>query len=141
MTAQGEMAGYSGTSLANKLGFRAGCRVRICNAPGNYRELLAGGPEAVTISKNVSKNIDIWHLFTTSAARLESQLPTMMRMLRQDGMICVSWPKKSSGARTTLTEDPIRQLALRLGLVDVKVRAVDDTWSALKLVIRKELRR
>jgi hypothetical protein len=134
------MVGHSGTPLARKLGFKEGHRVRTSNAPSDYLKLVSPRPERVTISGSIRKNVDIWHFFTKSRAELESRLPDMMRAIHPDGMIWVSWPKKSSGVPSTVIEDTIRQVALPLGLVDIKVCAVDDTWSGLKLVIRKELR-
>ena len=135
------MAGYSGTPLAKKLGFKQGCRVRISNAPANYAELVSPRPDKVLISRAIRKNIDIWHFFTKSAAELGGRLPTMQAAIRQDGMIWVSWPKKASKVATDVTEDEVRRVALPLGLVDVKVCAIDEVWSGLKLVIRKELRK
>jgi hypothetical protein len=105
------MAGYSGTPLAKKLGFRSGYRVRISHAPDNYDELVAVREEGVLISKNIRKNIGVWHFFARSSAQLEEWLPQMMRSIRQDGMIWVSWPKKSSGVPSTVTEDTVRRLA------------------------------
>lgn len=134
------MAGYSGTPLARKLGIKPGYRVRTGNAPDNYKKLLDPIPEDVVLSGRITSDIDIWHFFTTSATELDAALPEMMRKIRQAGMIWVSWPKKASGVPSSVTEDTIRELALPLGLVDVKVCAVDETWSGLKLVIRKELR-
>jgi hypothetical protein len=136
-----ELAGYSGTPLAKKLGFREGSRVRISSAPENYLSLVSPRPENVLISKALRKEIDIWHFFTRSSAELNEQLPKLMQAISQDGMIWVSWPKKASRVPTDVTEDLIRKVALPLGLVDVKVCAVYDTWSGLKLVIRKELRK
>jgi hypothetical protein len=136
-----ELAGYSGTPLAKKLGFREGSRVRISSAPEYYLSLVSPRPENVLISKALRKEIDIWHFFTRSSAELNEQLPKLMQAISQDGMIWVSWPKKASRVPTDVTEDLIRKVALPLGLVDVKVCAVDDTWSGLKLVIRKELRK
>ena len=136
-----ELAGYSGTPLAKKLGFREGTRVRISSAPENYLALVSPRPENVHISTAIRKDIDIWHFFTRSSAELNEQLPKLMQAIRQNGMIWVSWPKKASKVPTDVTEDLIRKVALPLGLVDVKVCAVDDTWSGLKLVIRKELRK
>jgi hypothetical protein len=135
------MAGYSSTPLARKLGFKEGHRVRTSNAPGDYLTLVSPRPEGVTISGSIRKNIDIWHIFTWSKSELESRLPDMMHAIHPDGMIWVSWPRKSSGVSSTIVEDTIRQVALPLGLVDIKVCAVDDTWSGLKLVIRKEMRK
>ncbi len=134
------MAGYSGTPLSKKLGIKPGSRVRTSRAPDNYASLLAPIPDDVILSPSIRSNIDIWHQFTKSHADLESRLPRMIRAIHPDGVIWVSWPKKSSGVASTVSEDTIRELALPLGLVDVKVCAVDEIWSGLKLVIRKELR-
>lgn len=135
------MAGYSGTPLAKKLGFKDGHRVRIRNAPDNYLDLISPVPEHVQISKSIRKDIDIFHFFTRSSSELKSELPKLLGAIDQNGMIWISWPKKSSGVSSSVTEDTVRAVALPLGLVDVKVCAVDDTWSGLKLVIRKELRK
>ncbi len=135
------MAGYSGTPLAKKLGFKDGYRVRIKNAPADYLDLVSPRPENVQISKNIRRDIDIFHFFTRSSSELVSQLSKLMSAIQQNGMIWISWPKKSSGVSSSVTEDTIRALALPLGLVDVKVCAVDEIWSGLKLVIRKELRK
>lgn len=133
-------AGYSGTPLYRKLGIKAGSRVRSSNAPANYARLLVGRPGDVILSSRIRSDIDIWHFFTDSKSALRTRLPQLMRGIRQDGMIWISWPKKSSGVPSSVTEDTVREVALPLGLVDVKVCAVDETWSGLKLVIRKELR-
>ncbi|MFQ5548408.1 MAG: DUF3052 family protein [Woeseia sp.] len=134
------MSGYSGTPLAKKLGFRDGYRVRIRGAPANYLQLVSPVPDNVRISTRFRKDIDILHFFTASSTDLESELPKLKYAIRQDGMIWVSWPKKSSGVPSSVTEDTVRAVALPLGLVDVKVCAIDQTWSGLKLVIRKKLR-
>lgn len=133
-------AGYSGTPLARKLGIKTGFRVRTSSAPPNYAKLLEPIPADVTISPSIRSRIDIWHAFTTSRQDLERALPRMMQGIVRDGCIWISWPKKAAGIATTVDGNVIRKLALPLGLVDVKVCAVDDTWSGLKLVIRKELR-
>ncbi len=135
------MAGYSGTPLAKKLGFKDGHRVRIKNAPANYLELVSPRPDDVQVSKSIRKDVDIFHFFTQSASELKSELPKLISAIDQNGMIWISWPKKSSGITSSVTEDTIRTIALPLGLVDVKVCAVDETWSGLKLVIRKKLRK
>ena len=135
------MAGYSGTPLVKKLGIKKGFRVRLANAPSNYVELIGPCPENVQISSKLNKDVDIWHIFSKSLNDLKSKLKAAKSGIRQNGMIWVSWPKKSSGVATDITEDRIRDLALPMGLVDVKVCAVDETWSGLKLVIRRELRR
>lgn len=134
------MAGYSGTPLVKKLGIKPGCRIRIKNAPTHYRELVAPLPDNVKISTGLRQNVDLWHVFTTSKSELQKVLTTAQKQIKQDGMIWVSWPKKSSGVASEVTEDTVREVALPLGLVDVKVCAVDDIWSGLKLVIRKENR-
>jgi hypothetical protein len=137
----GAGAGYSGTPLAAKLGIRAGARVRTQNVPDHYRELLAPLPPDVTLSPRLRRDIDLWHVFTASRRELARALPQALAGITQDGAIWVSWPKKASGVASEVTEDTVRELALPLGLVDVKVCAVDATWSALKLVIRREHRR
>jgi hypothetical protein len=135
------MAGYSGTPLFRKLGMRPGMRVRLVNPPGHYAELVAPLPEGVTLSAKLRTDVELCHLFVKKAGELRRRLPELMKMIRQDGCIWVSWPKKASGVPTDITEDTIRTVALPLGLVDIKVCAVDETWSGLKLVIRKENRR
>ncbi len=134
-------AGYSSTPLFKKLGIKTGHRVRTHNVPSNYLELISPVPAEVTLSTRIAKKIHIWHLFTKSARELEKLLPRMIQQIEQNGAIWISWPKKSSGVQSDIKEDTIRELALPLGLVDVKVCAIDHTWSGLKLVIRKELRR
>ena len=133
-------AGYSGTPLSRKLGIKPGFRIRTKNAPANYPALVDPLPDNVTLSTRLRSNVDLWHLFTNCKDELSRELPIALQQIRQDGMVWVSWPKKSSGVETTVTEDTIREVCLPLGLVDVKVCAVDATWSGLKLVIRKELR-
>ncbi|MCO6457572.1 MAG: DUF3052 family protein [Pirellulaceae bacterium] len=135
------MPGYSGKPLAAKLGLKPGYRLKTCNAPPHYLDLLGPLPEGIIISRSVRSKIHLWHLFTASFVELSRQLPIAMRQIESDGMIWVSWPKKSSGVPSEITEDTVRAVALPLGLVDVKVCAIDDTWSGLKLVIRKEHRR
>jgi hypothetical protein len=134
-------AGYSGTPLLKKLGFTPNARVKLRGAPPNYAALLGELPKGVVLSKTLRSSIDLWHLFATSRHELEVQLPRCMKEIAQAGMIWVSWPKRSSKVATDITEDVVREVALPLGLVDVKVCAVDETWSGLKLVIRRELRR
>lgn len=135
------MAGYSGTPLFKKLGIKEGFRVRVKNAPDNYRQLVAPLPDNVLISTSIRSRVDLWHLFTKSRRELENHVPTAMKQIVPNGMIWVSWPKKAAGVVTDMTEDVIREIALPLGIVDVKVCAVDETWSGLKLVIRKENRK
>jgi len=133
-------AGYSGTPLAKKLGIKAGRRVSTPGAPPNYRKLLAPLPEDVDFQARVTKTTDVVHFFTTSKAELAKNLVSWLKVLGPDAVIWVSWPKKTSKVPTDITEDTIRAVALPMGLVDIKVCAVDETWSGLKLVLRKELR-
>jgi len=135
------MSGYSGTPLAKKLGIRAHARLFARAAPDNYRELLAPLPEGVHSVRRIDARTDLIHLFATRAAPLARALAAARRAMRMDAVIWVSWPKRLSGVDTDISENDVRALALPLGLVDVKVCAVDDTWSGLKLVLRKSERR
>ena len=135
------MAGYSATPLAQKLGIKPGFRVRTLRAPGDYAELVAPLPEGVRVSPRLARDVDLCHLFTRSARQLAHDVPRMKRLIRENGSLWVSWPKRASGVASDVTEDTVRKVALPLGLVDVKVCAVDETWSGLKLVIRRELRK
>ena len=135
------MAGYSGTPLARKLGIKPGFRIRPKNEPMPYGDLIGvDDSDGVTISSRFRANVDLWHLFTRSERELADTLPVAMRQIASNGMIWVSWPKRASGVPSEISEDDVRRHALPLGLVDVKVCAVDGVWSGLKLVIRKELR-
>jgi bifunctional DNA-binding transcriptional regulator/antitoxin component of YhaV-PrlF toxin-antitoxin module len=136
-----DMAGYSGTPLFKKLGIKPGDRLYVKNPPDNYLLLIQPIPHAVKILHRLSNNMDIIHFFSKSKSELVSNIPTLMNKIKQDGMIWVSWPKKASKVATDITEDTIREITLPLGLVDIKVCAVDDIWSGLKLVIRKENRK
>ncbi len=135
------MAGYPGTPLVKKLGLKEGYRVFTKNAPDNYQKLLHPIPENVFITRRITSDLDIIHLFTKSRAQLDELLPKYISKITQNGMIWVSWPKKASKVPTDVTEDVVRKIALPLGLVDIKVCAVDEVWSGLKLVIRKENRK
>jgi hypothetical protein len=129
-------AGYSGTPLVQKLGIKAGARVAFVNDPPEFKPLLKDLP---AIKKGSPS--DYVHLFVRSQADLKKHLGAAKKDLEQDGMIWVSWPKKASGIPTDVTEDTVRNAALPVGLVDIKVCAIDETWSGLKLVIRKENRK
>jgi len=133
-------AGYSGTPLAKKLGIKNGFTVVTVNAPANYRELVDPLPDGVTITDRRSSDVGLIHLFTNSRDELFAELAKAVRAIKQDGTIWVSWYKKAARLPTEITEDTIREAAFPLGLVDVKICAVDDRWSGLKLVIRKENR-
>ena len=135
------MVGYSGKALGQKLGIKSWMRVKTRNAPGRYQQLLGPLPGDVVISTRLRGPVDLVHIFTIARANLTAELHRAVADIHQDGAIWVSWPKKSSGVETDLTEDVIRDVALPMGLVDVKVCAVDETWSGLKLVIRKSHRR
>jgi len=132
--------GYSGTPLAKKLGIAAGRTVATIGAPRHYKALLAPLPRDVRFAKTIDGTVDVVHFFAVERRELADRLPRLLSTIRLDAAVWVSWPKKSSGVATTITEDVIREIALPLGLVDVKVCAVDETWSGLKLVIRKALR-
>lgn len=134
------MAGYSGTPLVKKLGIKPGFRLYAKNPPENYGNLIAPLPEKVQIFRRLTNDMDMIHFFTTSRVELANNIGTYMSHIKQDGMIWISWPKKSAKVPTDVTEDVIREIVLPLGLVDVKVCAVDAIWSGLKLVIRKENR-
>ena len=133
-------AGYSGTPLAKKLGIVAGCHVLGIDLPDGYRELLAPLPDGVVFDRRLTAKTDVVHLFVTSRAELTRRLGSLRTTIRPDAAVWVSWPKKTAKVPTDITEDTIRTVALPIGLVDIKVCAVSETWSGLKLVIRKELR-
>ncbi|MBP6001864.1 MAG: DUF3052 family protein [Pyrinomonadaceae bacterium] len=132
--------GYSGTPLAKKLGIKDGWDVLTINAPDDYADLVAPLPDGVTLSEGARSGVDLIHLFTNSRDELSEKLGICVRAIKQDGSIWVSWYKKAAKLPTEITEDTVREAAFPLGLVDVKVCAVDERWSALKLVIRKENR-
>ena len=134
------MAGYSGTPLARKLGIKEGAKVVAIDAPQGYSALLEPLPAAVQFASKVDKTTDIVHVFGTEKAELASALASYRKKLDPSAAVWVSWPKKSAKVPTDITEDVVRELALPLGFVDIKVCAVDDVWSGLKLVVRKELR-
>jgi hypothetical protein len=134
------MPGYSATPLAKKLGIQDGCTMHTIGAPPNYLALLKPLPDGVRFKSTASATTNMVHLFETERASLAKQLRALRKKLAPDATIWVSWPKKASKVPTTITEDTIRELALPLGFVDVKVCAVTDVWSGLKLVIRKQLR-
>ncbi|HXG35828.1 MAG TPA: DUF3052 family protein [Dehalococcoidia bacterium] len=127
--------GYSGTPLVKKLGLKPGMRTLFRNQPQSYLETLGYSEQANDIP---SGGYDFAQVFVTDRARLAEELPELKERLSKDGMIWVSWPKKSSKLPSDLTEDVIREIALAQGLVDVKVCAVDETWSGLKLVYRRK---
>ncbi len=133
-------AGYSGTPLAKKLGIGEGGVVVAVGAPKDYNALLSPIPKGVTFAKATTGRTDVTHLFVTKRSDLERHLLRLRTAIRPDATVWVSWPKKTANVPTNITEQTIRDVCLPLGFVDVKVCAVSDTWSGLKLVIRKELR-
>lgn len=135
------MAGYSGTPLVKKLGIKPGCRLFVQDGPDDYFDLLGPLPDGVAVLRRPTGKLDLVHVFTTQAAALAAALEKFRGQIAEDGVIWVSWPKKAAKVATDVTEDVVRALALPLGLVDVKVCAVDETWSGLKLVIRRENRK
>jgi hypothetical protein len=127
-------AGYSGTPLVAKLGMKPGAKLQLVSAPASLPRLLGPLP---TGTRNVSRGpLDFAMVFVKKKAELEKQFAKLRDRLEPNGMLWVSWPKKSSGVATDLTEDVIRRIGLAAGLVDVKVCAVDETWSGLKFVRR-----
>lgn len=134
------MAGYSGNPLVAKLGIKEGAQVHAVGAPREYEKLISPLPEGATINARLSKNTDLVHLFATQKTQLTKKLKTYRDKLRPTAAVWVSWPKKSAKVPTDITEDTIREIALPLGFVDIKVCAVTEVWPGLKLVVRKDLR-
>jgi len=132
------MAGYSGTPLWKKLGYKTGMSAYVDGAPSSYISLLAL-PADVTVTwlRSAKSDMEFVHLFATSASKLKRKLESYRKRIVPSGVIWVSWPKKSSGVKSDITEDTIRDVALPMRLVDVKVCAVDEVWSGLKLMIRR----
>jgi Protein of unknown function (DUF3052) len=133
-------AGYSETPLRKKLGIKEGHQILLVEAPKGYEALLAPLPRGVQFTEQPSNSVDLAHVFVTQRESLSKQLVSLRKKLKPEAAIWVSWPKQASKVPTTVTEDAIRALALPLGLVDIKVCAVTEVWSGLKLVVRKELR-
>jgi hypothetical protein len=134
------IAGYSATPLPRKLGMREGSRILLLGAPADYAAQLQPLPPGVAFKDTVDAEIDIAQLFVMTRTELQPWLVRLRKDLRPDAVLWVSWPKKASKVPTDITEDTIRALALPLGWVDIKVRAVSEIWSGLKLVVRKALR-
>jgi hypothetical protein len=134
------MAGYSGTPLATKLGIKQQCELVLVGAPEGYRESLQPLPAAVRFAAKPGASSTIVQVFTTKKEELSKALASYRKVLSPQAAVWVSWPKKASRVATEVTEDTVREVALPLGFVDVKVCAVNEVWSALKLVVRKELR-
>ncbi len=129
-------AGYSKRSLVEKLGIKPGYLVRLVNAPEGYFELLGSLPEGVVWGDGEGRDLDFIQLFVISRHEVEAEFAALARQIKYSGAIWISWPKRSSGIATDLDENVIREVGLASGLVDVKVIAVDETWSGLKFVYR-----
>ena len=140
MPAAPPTAGYSGTPLVRKLGVKPGQRVAWLGAPENFDALVGELPEDVTVLRSVRAPLDLLVQFTTSRAELAQRLPKLREAVFPDGAAWIAWPKRASGVPTDVTEDVVREVALPAGWVDVKVCAIDATWSGLKLVVPKAQR-
>jgi hypothetical protein len=134
------MSGYSGTPLPQKLGIKPGLTLVTVNAPANYRRLLGTIPEGVAFSDRLEADSSLVHVFIKKRSELEKRLSVLRRKVSDTGIVWVSWPKRASGVPTDVTEDVVRAVALPLGFVDVKVCAIDEIWSGLKLVVRRKER-
>jgi hypothetical protein len=130
------MAGYSGTPLVQKLGIKPDARVHFASAPADFAETLGPLPAGVERVGGAAKGLDFAVLFVTDKAALTKQFSKLAGRLQKAGMLWIGWPKKASGVPTDLTENVVRDIGLAAGLVDVKVCAIDDTWSGLKFVYR-----
>ena len=130
------MAGYSGTPLIKKLGIKEGSRVALVNAPTDFQLTLGELPQLVEFVKHTAKSLDIILLFVLTERVLARDFTKVAGRLAANGMIWVAWPKKSSGVTTDLSFDRVQRIGLDAGLVDVKICAIDDTWSGLKFVYR-----
>lgn len=133
-------AGYSTTPLADKLGFKPGMRAFIADMPDAVRAEIALDSLGLELLAGPGAGIDAAHIFVSERARLDCELNALRQLIAPSGFVWVSWPKKAAKVETDITEDVIREIALPLGLVDVKVCAINEIWSGLKLMIRKELR-
>ena len=134
------MAGCSGKPLAQKLGIKPGFCIFVSGAPASYSDIVGTLPEGATLAARFKAPIDMVHLFATRADGLTKVLTRFRAAIAPDGMVWVSWPKKASGVATDLSDVVVRNIALPLGLVDIKVCAIDATWSGLKFVIPEDQR-
>jgi hypothetical protein len=130
------MAGYSSTPLPKKLGIKEGSRLAVVNAPADFEAYLGLLPDGAEVVKRLTKPLDLVVLFVTSERSLARDFAKLAEKLATNGMIWVAWPKKSSGVATDLLFDRVQRIGLDAGLVDVKICAIDETWSGLKFVIR-----
>jgi hypothetical protein len=130
-------AGYSGTPLVRKLGIKEDTRLGLFGAPDGFRDLLVGLGDGVEVRTRAGSPLSVIVTFHVERAHFERRLPVLLRSMDRDGGLWVAWPKKAAKVPTDMTEDVVREVALPLGLVDNKVCAIDDTWSALRFVVRK----
>jgi hypothetical protein len=130
------MAGYSGTPLPQKLGIKPGARLGLFDAPPGFGATLGALPDGVMKTTSLKGALDVAVFFTTSRAALEKRFASLAKAIAPAGSLWISWPKKASGKKTDLDENVVRAVGLGKGLVDVKVCAVDETWSGLKFVVR-----
>ena len=133
-------AGYSGTPLIRKLGIKDEQRLAFLNAPDDFAATVGELPESAQLRAGARGKLDVIVLFVTRRAELGRRIEALGRSIHPDGALWVAWPKRASGVETDMTEDVVRQIALPLGLVDNKVCAIDETWSGLRVVWRKERR-
>ncbi len=132
--------GYSGKLLVDKLGLKSGMAIAVIDPPTNFAEIIGELPADLRSSGRLTGHRDLVLIFVTRSNELARRVPALIKTIAPDGMVWVAWPKRSSKIDTDMTEDVIREIVLPSGLVDVKVCAIDELWSGLKLVIRKELR-
>jgi len=130
------MAGYSGTPLPKKLGIKEGSRIALVNAPDDFESVLGELPADVEFVTRSSKSLDIILFFVSTERSLSRDFAKLAGKLVRNGMIWIAWPKKSSGVATDLSFDNVQRIGLNAGLVDVKICAIDETWSGLKFVYR-----
>jgi hypothetical protein len=133
-------AGYSGTPLVRKLGFRPGWRVAVLGGPDDLAPLLGELPDGLRLVRRLAGPLDAIWLFAVTRRELERRLPGALARLPADGMLWLSWPKRASGVQTDITEHVLREIVLPTGWVDIKVAAIDETWSGLRFALRRELR-
>jgi len=131
------MAGYSGTPLPQKLGIKPGSQLALIGAPAGFERVLGPLPDGVRTTTRASAALDVVVLFTKDAGALTKKFAPLAKAIAPAGALWIAWPKKSSGVRTDLDENLVRAIGLEEGLVDVKVCAIDETWSGLKFVVRR----
>jgi hypothetical protein len=134
------MAGYSHRSLGEKLGIKAGARVALVGAPAGFEDVLAPLPSGVRVARRLSAGTDVAVVFVMARAELARRWAGLTSAVGQTGAVWVAWPKKASGVPTDMTDHAVREVVLPTGWVDVKICAIDDTWSGIRCVLRRELR-